>query len=869
MKGLRELVRTLRAESIFVRLLLSFVLVGLAVGGPLVYLSLKFNRESTGTRAQQNIEQQIAIIKSNFEQEFGDRVRSSLKTLTSSEALATYMAASNDERSVNAKIVENQLLRVEREHEGFSGIYYADAKGSIVVSAQDRKRQAMVGSIADAFGADGPREGQQTRIAAKALFQNMRSVPLLLSSGNMEWFMPPREVVVEGPFADERGRLSFLAGLPLIDMDSGAFGGIMFIRVDLQRLVQRLRTLRFFDANPIWLYAADGKVLAQPQDGRSSFDPAPYFAQGAALETKSVAAGAGLIAYQDLSIVPGAPFIRIAYAVPQELLLKDFETATRFFFLVLVVASVLVFAVAFFLSKKLSTPIVGLASAASRLSAGDLSARVDIAATGELKVLVESFNTMSENLQIADRRRSRTFEVLRRTAGQLQSESSNSGASPVDLEQVLDEIDHGEIDLGGGDAEHRETEDLRGVSEMIIGLFREREANLRDIRAAMAVADEANKAKGDFLATMSHEIRTPLNAVIGLSEVLSGSALEAGQRELVETMEAAGRQLLAIINDVLDFSELQSTGVELSDARLEVRPFIGTVMMMIEGLPGAARLEIGCEVDDSVPAAFMVDPQRLMQILTNLLGNAVKFTPQGTVVLRVVAGRSGAGEPTIRFEVSDSGPGIAAEFRAKVFEPFNQVRRHRLTPHAGSGLGLSICSKLAQTMGGSVTLAEKSGPGALFVLELPLRLVEVRPAVSASSGSAPGALAPLRILVAEDTAANQLVIRLFLQRLGHTVSMVWNGKEALDAFLAGTFDVVFLDIQMPVMNGFEAVSAIRASGPSGSSVPIVALTAFAKGSDRDEARACGFSGFLAKPIRAADVERILGEVVVSALGRAA
>ena len=867
MKALREMARALRAESIFVRLLVSFVLVGVAVGGPLVYLSLKFNRESTATRAQQSIEQQIAIIKSNFEQEFGDRVRHSLKSLTSSEALANYMSASRDERSVNEKTLENQLLRIESELETFSGIFYADAKGSIVVGVEDRQRQAMVGAISDAFGADDPREVLQTRIAAKALFQRMRSVPLLLSSGNMEWFMPPREIVVEGPFADERDRLSFLAGLPLIDMDSGAFGGIIFIRVDLQRLVRRLRDLKFFDANPIWLYTAGGTLLAQPQDENSSFDPAPYFAQGAALETKFVVAGAGLIAYQDWSIVRGAPFIRIAYAVPQQLLLKDFETAMRFFLLVLVVASMLVFAVAFFLSRKLSTPIISLASAASRLSAGDLSARVEIAATGELKVLVESFNQMSESLQVADRMRSRTFQVLLRTAGQLQSESSNSGAAPVDLEQVLDEIDQGKIDLA--DAEHRKREDLRGVSEMIIGLFREREANLRDIRAAMAVADEANRVKGDFLATMSHEIRTPLNAVIGLSEVLSGSALEASQRELVETMEAAGRQLLAIINDVLDFSQLQSAGIELSDARLEVRPFIGTVMMMIEGLPNAARLKIGCEIDDSVPAALMVDQQRLMQILTNLLGNAVKFTPQGTVVLRVVAGRSGAGEPTIRFEVSDSGPGIAAEFRAKVFEPFNQVRRHRLTPHAGSGLGLSICTKLAQTMGGSVKLAEKSGPGALFVLELPLSLVEARPAVLDRSGGAPRALVPLRILVAEDAAANQLVIRLFLQRLGHTVSIVWNGKEALDAFLAGKFDVVFLDIQMPVMNGFEAVSAIRASGPLGSSVPIVALTAFAKGSDRDEARARGFSGFLAKPIRAADVERILGEVVVPALGRAA
>jgi CheY-like chemotaxis protein len=355
---------------------------------------------------------------------------------------------------------------------------------------------------------------------------------------------------------------------------------------------------------------------------------------------------------------------------------------------------------------------------------------------------------------------------------------------------------------------------------------------------------------------MSHEIRTPLNAIIGIADILHASKLGPEQANLLRTMQSSGSQLMRLINDVLDFSRLQSGHVELEPTAVDLEPFLDRLLQVIVGLPGADRLRIATHVTPDVPRRLMIDEARLNQILINLMGNAVKFTPSGAIDLRI---SMAAGTPAaLRFAVIDTGTGIAPAYREQIFEPFRQGRAERLRPHAGTGLGLSICRRLAQAMDGRLEL-ETTGPsGSCFVLTLPLTVAPAASAAAPSPESARVESQPgLDILVAEDTPANQTVIRIMLQKLGHRVTMVANGQEAVDAFLRDRFDIVFLDIQMPVMDGFEAATRIRASGDRGRVVPLVALTAFSQAADRERAYECGLAQFVSKPVRIAQIEQVI------------
>jgi signal transduction histidine kinase/CheY-like chemotaxis protein len=389
--------------------------------------------------------------------------------------------------------------------------------------------------------------------------------------------------------------------------------------------------------------------------------------------------------------------------------------------------------------------------------------------------------------------------------------------------------------------------------------LRAREQSLRNAQAARSAAEEANRAKSDFLATMSHEIRTPLNAVIGLSNLLGNTSLASQQRHFVETMEAAGGQLLQVVNDVLDFSRIQAGRVELVGGPVALRSFMDRLLLIVNGLPNAARLHVSGAISADVPPRVLADEARLMQILTNLMGNAVKFTRDGAVRLDIGVDAADAARPMLRFAVRDDGPGVPDELRAQIFEAFTQGRAERLRPHAGTGLGLSISRGLARLMGGDITLAPKAERGACFVLTLPLAVASTEN-VAHDGPVATEASGPLCVLVAEDTPTNQLVVRLMLEGLGHRVHLVGDGAQAVSRFGDDRFDLVILDIQMPVMDGYEAARRIRAAGAHGGQVPILALSAFTQASDRDLAAASGITGFLSKPVRQGDLAAAIARV---------
>ena len=378
-----------------------------------------------------------------------------------------------------------------------------------------------------------------------------------------------------------------------------------------------------------------------------------------------------------------------------------------------------------------------------------------------------------------------------------------------------------------------------------------------ELGRAREQAEYASQAKSEFLANMSHEIRTPMNAVVGLTSVLAESSLPAHPRRLVEIISNSAQHLLVIVNDILDFSRLEAAQVRLLEDNFDLRVLVETVMDTTRGLAGARHLRLTSVVAGDAPRYVCGDRGRLMQVLLNITGNAVKFTAQGDVRLEVAVVGRDADSWRLAFTVSDTGCGVAEERRESIFNAFEQGSGAGLAMREGTGLGLAISRRIAALMGGSVELAPAGPVGATFVFSVALRH-GVAPRVE--PGIRGGRVRGLRILVAEDSPASQVVIDLMLKRLGHSVRMVANGEEAVRAFAEERFDVVLLDFRMPVMSGLEAAREIRLVSPAGRLVPIVALTANALARDRDAALAAGMTGFLAKPATLDEVAEMLASL---------
>jgi len=384
---------------------------------------------------------------------------------------------------------------------------------------------------------------------------------------------------------------------------------------------------------------------------------------------------------------------------------------------------------------------------------------------------------------------------------------------------------------------------------------KEIETQLRDARDD---AEAAGQAQSRFLATMSHEIRTPMNGVVGFTQLLKHTPLDAEQREYLELIDQSANSLLVIINDVLDYSKIVADELRIERVRCEVAAIVEQAARLLEPQAVKKGLELTTRVAPEVPAAVTGDPVRLQQILHNLLGNAIKFTEKGSVRLEVFSPQKGM----LAFKVTDTGIGIAPEQQMGIFEPFRQADISTTRRFGGTGLGLSITRRLCELMGGSLAVQSELGRGSTFT-------ATVRAAATTTpgvSGGRPGGLlqvpAPtrrLKLLVLEDNPINQKVIKMFLDRLGHETRLVDDGAEGLAALADETFDALLMDLEMPVMDGYETVRQIRAkeAATRTSRVYIIALTAHALKGEQERCLALGMNDFLTKPVNLA----VLGEAL--------
>ena len=832
-----------RNMPIFHRLLLAFMAVGVLISLPLIYVSFQFSKDSARLRTQQNITQQIAIIAANFEQEFGIGLQRSLKQLTSSEALAQYLSASQDERIVNAKQLETSFLKLQVDYDSYSGIYYSDPEGNLIASVEDRKRSASGNAFSAQAVAQERAAKAPTRVHLDQLFERIKTTPTLLSSGNMEWFMPPRQVTVVGPFADEKGRLSLLAGLPSLDFDNGAFSGAIVIRVRLDLFVTRLKAVTLFEENPIWLFATANETLMGPDKKLIDLKATDFPASKQIGEVAFMTRQDGLVAYRDLPIVAGEPFMRIAYAVPNGLLVKDFESAVYFFLVVLFVSAIAVFTLAFFVARNVSTPIIRLANAASRLAKGELGTRVEVKSSGEVLALVDSFNQMSENLQLANQNRANAFAVLRQTVAQMQvGETSHQG----DADAPTKDAPPGDLNtpLGQEDAQ-----DLRAISRLITDLVKERVENLQKFREAKDAADQANRTKSEFLAMMSHEIRTPMNGILGTVQLLELSVVDEEQRKDLMVIRNSGDALLVLIDGILDFSKIEAGKLELEMRDFDVRSEIGNTIALYRPAIESRDLTLEVVLSPDLPTMLCGDSTRLRQIVSNLVSNAIKFTRQGFIRVDVGARSLPGGTVQLVCSVQDSGIGIPAERKHRLFQAFSQVDVSTTRQFGGTGLGLAICSRLCEAMGGHIGVESEAGVGSVFRFEILLReslalakapeklLVEASPALSL-----------LKVLVVEDHPVNQKIAIGLLAKLGVTADLAENGAMAVERVRSGGYHVVLMDMQMPVMDGIDATRAIRRLVLSVQPW-IIAQTANAFDTDRERCLEAGMDDFLSKPFR--------------------
>ena len=806
--------RQKKGISIFVRILLVFMSVNIATSAILIVTAYFFSSGSIEKRTKESISQQVGTIRDNFEKQYGKILQSTIHSLAQSSALEDYLLASDTEKLVLSQKVEHLFVQTIKDFSSLQSIRFVDFKGDVKISVIDNSRRVESLNLKEPPRPLLDRNYPSLQASVK-LFRQLETTPLLLSSGYMDWFIPPREIMVEGPFFDEDGTVSAVAAISKLDVETQAFGGILLIRQNLNDFFTYLRGMKFFDENPVWVFDAEGHVLQSPKNLRATFSPRGKLRAEFQGTVRLLDVEEGLLAFQDFSIVPGKTFIRIAVSIPSSLLMKDFKPVIKFFSVVMLASLVTVLIVALYVSRYLSKPIVELSSAASRFASGDLTARVNVRTTGEVQTLVESFNLMTTELR----------ETM-----------ASRDASMKELVKEIAERKRAELEL---------------------------KQQAHELTDARLVAESASLAKSQFLANMSHEIRTPMNGILGMTELLLHTSLQEKQRNFLKSVHSSGTTLLEVINEILDFSKIEAGQLQLETINFDLHEPIDDVVGLLAESAHKKGLELVCQLDEDLPNKLRGDPNRLRQIITNLVGNAIKFTERGEVAVLGRLVEESEDDVLLRFEVSDTGIGIPTARQDRIFDTFTQADSSTTRKYGGTGLGLPIAKQLSEKMGGQLGVESKPGQGSTFWFTVRLKK---QPFSTQAAEEISFNLRGCRVLVVDDNETNRTILDHQVIAWGMRNESAIDGPHALEilreAAKAGDpYQLAILDMYMPGMDGLELTRAIKADATI-NRTHLVMLTSVGVSLNSEELIEAGVTSCLDKPVRASD----LYNCVIKAVG---
>jgi signal transduction histidine kinase/DNA-binding response OmpR family regulator len=431
-----------------------------------------------------------------------------------------------------------------------------------------------------------------------------------------------------------------------------------------------------------------------------------------------------------------------------------------------------------------------------------------------------------------------------------------------DLQQVVQRFSNGDWSARASASSKDELGELVDSFNVMTGKLQETHVELLQAKEA---AEQASQAKSGFLATISHEIRTPINGVIGMLKLIKDSQLDTRQQAQVNTAITSARALLSVIEGILDFSKIEAGKIELERINFNLEQVVNSAVLMFTERANEKKLKLEKKIASGIPPHLKGDPSRISQVLINLISNAIKFTAQGSVTVSVSLQGKTENRVRLHFAVTDTGIGITKEQQGRLFKAFTQADSSTTRKYGGTGLGLAICKQIVELMDGEINIKSEAGVGTTFWFVLPFEIGEApreeeefEPAPVAHTGDG-NPLSKASILVVEDNNINAYVTRELLLRSGYTCNVVGNGQEAVHAFEVNDYDLILMDIQMPVMDGYEATRAIRDKERHRPEqrMPIVALTANAFAGERERCIAAGMDDYLVKPLDPEQMNRTI------------